>query len=148
MPVNVTTQTESYKISNKPNRNDLMQKILIAIALFLVVLGIGYGVYYYLRVYRNRETFPVVKNQVDEDNLKKSGFKEINSIEGKGSIFVRDYWAPIDVDLNVYGDVLNGSNAYILSYPNSVGQIDKNTCKTNKCLIWLVKLIKYFWFFI
>lgn len=128
MPVSIT-QTQSPQASVDNKKQKIIRYSLISLALILVVGLLGFGVYYYVRVYRNRETFPQVTNSVNEQSLIDSGFKKIESTDKKGSLFVPTYWSSIDSSLNVYGDVLNGSNAYIYSYPNSVGQIDSTTCK-------------------
>lgn len=133
MPVSTNNQTQvtvSSSTQKKIINNQILKKIAVGLILLLFAGLIGFGVYYYVKIYRNRETFPQVITSVDEKSLQESGYKKIESSEGKGTIFVPQYWSQIDSSLNVYGDVLNGSNAYVKSYPNSVGRIDANTCKT------------------
>ncbi len=132
MPVSVNQPQANASVgaSSISRKERLIRQVSIGLILTAVAALIGFSVYYYVKVFRNRETFPRVVNEVNEQSLIDSGYKKVNSNDEKGSIFVPNYWSQIDPALNVFGDVLNGSNAYINSYPNSVCQIDVATCRT------------------
>ncbi len=110
------------------------QFYLAFIPYFLVIVllaCIGFAVYYYLFVFRTRELFPNIPNEVNIERYKEAGFQKIEKTYNAGSqvyFFVPAEWVVIDNALEVYGDVLSGSNAYLRPYPNSLGRLTPMLC--------------------
>ncbi len=97
----------------------------------VIVAVIGFAVYYYLFVFRTRELFPNIPNEVNVERYKEAGFKKIEKTSNEGSqvyFFIPSEWVVIDNSLEVYGDVLSGSNAYLRPYPNSLGRLTPVLC--------------------
>ncbi len=109
----------------KSIKSKLIAIVFALLALLLIILG---GFYYYVHIYKNREFYPLVKSTVNQTDLENLGFKKIDLGEGKYSFFAPTRWINIDRDLSVFGDVLTGSNAYLLKYPNSLGKLTNDIC--------------------
>ncbi|BDQ04646.1 MAG: hypothetical protein KatS3mg084_0164 [Candidatus Dojkabacteria bacterium] len=106
----------------------------VAIHYFFVIVllaVISFTVYYYLFVFRTRELFPNILNEVNIERYKEAGFKKVEKNSNDGSqvyFFVPSEWVVIDNALEAYGDVLSGSNAYLRPYPNSLGRLTPVLC--------------------
>jgi hypothetical protein len=106
----------------------------VAIHYFFVIVllaVISFTVYYYLFVFRTRELFPNILNEINIERYKEAGFKKVEKNSNDGSqvyFFVPSEWVVIDNALEAYGDVLSGSNAYLRPYPNSLGRLTPVLC--------------------
>lgn len=115
---------------NSSKKSFFIKIISTIIILLLILIGISSGIYYYFNTFRNREKFPAVNAKVDDQKFLDLNFKKIISDDQKYSYFIPNYWAQLDNNINVYGDILNGSNASMYAYPNSIGNLTSDICKT------------------
>jgi hypothetical protein len=98
---------------------------LILLSVLLLLLGC---VYLYFGVYQKRNQFPDIKSTVDRSILESAGYRNIEVEDNSYSFFVPVRWTLIDKEINVYGDLLTGSNAYMKRYPNSLGKLTSDVC--------------------
>jgi len=104
-------------------------KYICLVAIFsLIIILVLAGIYYYFTTFRNRELYPNTSPNIDQDRLESLNFKEIR-YQGTSAFYVPERWVLLDKNLNSYGDVLNGSLAYLRAYPNSFGILSDSVCR-------------------
>lgn len=118
--MNIVTPVQQRSFNKKP--------IVVSVILIIILMILAGASYYYIKIYRNREIFPKVNPQIDDSNLESLGFQKISSEDRKYSYYIPNYWTKIDQNAATYGDILNGSNSMMASYPNSIGVLNKEVC--------------------
>jgi hypothetical protein len=96
--------------------------------ILLVLLMLSAGLYYYFAVYAHRERYSKVNSTVSEETYTQNGFKKIAPDGVNYYFFVPQRWSVIDISMNVYGDLLSGSNASMKKYPNTLGKETTELC--------------------
>ena len=113
-------------------KKSVLSLIIVSLSLLLIIVITSASLYYYLAIYRNRNLFDNPNSSLDTSFYEKNNFKKItmnnSASSGLYSYYVPSEWVVIDNDLQVYGDVLTGSNAYMNSYPNSLGVLNSDLC--------------------